>query len=120
LLETYFKAKRIGDAHSALLQLRALVEVGDGHEVDRSHVMLDHMKWLEDPTHDLWLVPDGSTAQYFDLRKNDERFTGYGVLALEKEAQTGMHSPGPHLGVTLTVTSQFGKLFTHPLGTCLL
>ena len=89
MLETYFKAKRIGDAHSALLQLRALVEVGDGHEVDRSHVMLDHMKWLEDPTHDLWLVPDGSTAQYFDLRKNDERFTGYGVLALEKEAQTG-------------------------------
>ena len=89
MLELYFDAKRISGAVPALQQLRALIEVGDGHAVDRSHVINEHMKWLEDPAHDLWLVPDGSTAQYFDLRKNDERFTGYGVLALQKEAQTG-------------------------------
>ena len=89
MLESYFDAKRIVSAFPVLQQLKTLVEVGDGHEVDRSHVMQDHMKWLEDPAHDLWLVPDGVTAQYFDLRKNDERFTGYGVLALEKEAQAG-------------------------------
>ncbi len=76
----------------ALRQLKDLVHVGDGHEVDRSHVMQEHLKWLEDPAHDLWLVPDGSTAQYFDLRNNDERFTGYGVLALQNEAKTGMSS----------------------------
>jgi hypothetical protein len=90
LLEAYFDAKRISDALPALQQLKSLIDVGDGHEVDRSHVMQEHMKWLEDPAHDLWLVPDGSSAQYFDLRKNDERFTGYGVLALQKEAQAGM------------------------------
>ncbi len=50
------------------------------------------MKWLEDPAHDLWLVPDGSSTQYFDLRTNDEKFTGYGVLTLKKEAQTGMRA----------------------------
>ena len=89
LLESYFEAKRINGALPALRQLRDLVHVGDGHEVDRTLVMQEHLKWLEDPAHDLWLVPDGLTAQYFDLRKNDERFTGYGVLALQKEAQAG-------------------------------
>jgi hypothetical protein len=89
LLESYFEAKRINGALPALRQLRDLVHVGDGHEVDRTLVMQEHLKWLEYPAHDLWLVPDGLTAQYFDLRMNDERFTGYGVLALQKEAQAG-------------------------------
>ena len=92
-MESYFDAKRLSDALPALQQLRALIAVGDGKPlVDRSLVIQEHMKWLEDPAHDLWLVPDGNSTQYFDLRTNDEKFTGYGVLTLKKEAQTGMRA----------------------------
>jgi hypothetical protein len=119
LLEAYFDAKRISDALPALQQLKSLVDVGDGHEVDRTHVMQEHMKWLEDPAHDLWLVPDGSSAQYFDLRKNDERFTGYGVLALQKEAQAGMPRSPPHFHAHSShLYPQFGKGSMSPPATC--
>ena len=56
LLESYFSAKRMSGAAPALQQLRALVEAGDGNAVDRSLSKYEHMKWLEDPAHDLWLV----------------------------------------------------------------
>ena len=131
LLESYFDSKRLNDALPALQQLRSLIAVGDGKPlVDRSLVIQEHMKWLEDPAHDLWLVPDGSSTQYFDLRTNDEKFTGYVVLTLKKEAQTGMRaSYCLYFPVVLLLKAfhricrfsdshrQFGREFTNLLAT---